>query len=281
VSADRELKLFVDRVLRCRELEDAAKDDTKAVYAELKAANYDKTTVGALVAELRKQEKNPGKFREKNDTLDAYRTAYERASHAHTREAQPNSPQSPDVVNPVAHAKPAPAESKGGTISAPIIEAAREMRARVGEFVDEHITQSREENSSLPTAKPEDDDLLPVSSGTLSPSASPAEKAPEPPPQVTQGSGAPIQKSGLCDTESIPAMAALAADESAAADAAKAETMAGSASAPIPDEAVPAFLRKDHEPTNPSCQKPATCKWARSMASCSMCAQAAIKARAA
>ena len=90
MSADLQFKQLIDRILRCREAEDAAKDDTKEVYAELKALGYDKTAAGALVGELRKKDKDPEKFTERNATLDLYRDAYERAgasrAHTHTRE---------------------------------------------------------------------------------------------------------------------------------------------------------------------------------------------------
>lgn len=83
MTAELEFKRYVDRILRCRSLEDEAKQDTKDVYAEVSSAGYDKTVVGALVAELRKQEKHPAKFQERNETLDVYRDAYHRASHTH------------------------------------------------------------------------------------------------------------------------------------------------------------------------------------------------------
>jgi uncharacterized protein (UPF0335 family) len=91
MSADAQFRAFIDRILRCREAEDEAKEDTKAVYAEMKAEGYDKTVAGALVNELRKQEKNGDKFTEQTAMLDLYREAYERASgtgiaiaHTHT-----------------------------------------------------------------------------------------------------------------------------------------------------------------------------------------------------
>lgn len=91
MSADLQFKQLIDRVLRCREAEDEAKADTKEVYAELKGLGYDKTAAGALVAELRKKDKNPDQFEERNAVLDLYRDAYERAggslAHTHTREA--------------------------------------------------------------------------------------------------------------------------------------------------------------------------------------------------
>lgn len=86
MSAEHQFKQLIDRILRCREAEDEAKEDTKAVYAELKALGYDKTVAGALVSEMRSKSKNPNKFEERNSILDLYRDAYERASHTHVRE---------------------------------------------------------------------------------------------------------------------------------------------------------------------------------------------------
>lgn len=90
MSADLQFKQLIDRILRCREAEDVAKDDTKEVYAELKGLGYDKTAAGALVAEMRKRGKNPDQFEERGAVLDLYRDAYERAggslTHTHTRE---------------------------------------------------------------------------------------------------------------------------------------------------------------------------------------------------
>ena len=93
MSSDAHFRAFIDRIRRCREAEDEAKEDTKAVYAELKAAGYDKTVAGALVNELRKQEKNGDKFEEHSALLDLYRDAYHRASgtvatHVYAREAK-------------------------------------------------------------------------------------------------------------------------------------------------------------------------------------------------
>ncbi len=117
MSADGEFKQLIDRILHCREAEDAAKEDTKAVYAELKGSGYDKTAAGALVAELRKREKNPDKFNEASTVLELYRDAYERASgtivaRAHTHE--------------VSHSLPPPTQAtdKAGEVDAPLASPA-------------------------------------------------------------------------------------------------------------------------------------------------------------
>jgi hypothetical protein len=57
----------------------------------------------------------------------------------------------------------------------------------------------------------------------------------------------------------------------------------GKQAATISEADVPLFLLKDHKPAepklNPDCQKPETCRWAHSQASCSSCAQDAAMAR--
>ena len=85
MSADAKLKAYIDRILRCREAEDAAKDDTKAVYAELAGEGYEKAIVGQVVTFLRKREKDGDKLSEQSAKFDLYLEAYERPSHAHTR----------------------------------------------------------------------------------------------------------------------------------------------------------------------------------------------------
>ena len=86
MSADAKLKAYIDRILRCREVEDEAKQDTKDVYAELAADGYEKAIVGQVVTFLRKREKDGDKVAEQSAKFDLYLEAYERPSHAHTRE---------------------------------------------------------------------------------------------------------------------------------------------------------------------------------------------------
>ena len=88
--ADDQLRAFVDRILRLKEEQDTISDDIKEVYAEAKGNGFDKTAMGALVSELRKQGKDAAKFEEANSILDLYRESYARTSHkrapARTRE---------------------------------------------------------------------------------------------------------------------------------------------------------------------------------------------------
>lgn len=85
---DTRLKSFIDRILRCREAEDDAKEDTKAVYAELAGEGYEKAIVGQVVNFIRKREKNSDKLAEQSAKFDLYLEAYERPSHVHAREGR-------------------------------------------------------------------------------------------------------------------------------------------------------------------------------------------------
>lgn len=86
MSADAKLKAYIDRILRCREAEDLAKEDTKSVYAELAGEGYEKSVVGQVVTFLRKREKDSDKVAEQSAKFNLYLEAYERPSHAHARE---------------------------------------------------------------------------------------------------------------------------------------------------------------------------------------------------
>lgn len=84
-AADAQVRSFVDRIIRLHEEKAAIVGDIKDVFAELKGTGLDKTALGALVRELMRDDK-AGEA-EKAALLDLYRTAYERASRTHAREA--------------------------------------------------------------------------------------------------------------------------------------------------------------------------------------------------
>ncbi|MCZ3377459.1 DUF2312 domain-containing protein [Rhizobium sp. AG207R] len=92
MTADKQLKIYIDRVLRLKEEQDALGDDVRDVYAEAKAEGYDKTVMGKLVAHLRKVLKQgEGAVAEAESVFDTYLQAYHRASGtpvaiAHTHE---------------------------------------------------------------------------------------------------------------------------------------------------------------------------------------------------
>jgi uncharacterized protein (UPF0335 family) len=81
MTADKQLKSYIDRVLRLKEEQDALGDDIRDVYAEAKAEGYDKTVMGKLVAHLRKVLKQgDSAVAEAESIFDTYLQAYHRAS---------------------------------------------------------------------------------------------------------------------------------------------------------------------------------------------------------
>lgn len=92
MTADKQLKAYIDRVLRLKEEQDTIGDDIREIYAEAKAEGYDKTIMGKLVAHLRRELKQgAGAVAEAESIFDTYLNAYQRASGtpvaiAHTHE---------------------------------------------------------------------------------------------------------------------------------------------------------------------------------------------------
>jgi uncharacterized protein (UPF0335 family) len=96
MSADKQLKAYVDRVLRLKEERDTIGDDIREVYAEAKGEGYDKTIMGKLVVHLRKVAKaGADAVDEAECVFDTYLQAYHRASgtpvatHTHEEEFDP------------------------------------------------------------------------------------------------------------------------------------------------------------------------------------------------
>jgi uncharacterized protein (UPF0335 family) len=96
MTADKQLKSYIDRVLRLKEEQDALGQDIRDVYAEARAEGYDKTVMGKLVAHLRKVLKEgDGAIAEAESIFDTYLHAYQRASgmpvatHTHEEEFDP------------------------------------------------------------------------------------------------------------------------------------------------------------------------------------------------
>ena len=96
MSADIELKSYIDRVLRMKQEQDQLGQDIRDVYAEAKSAGFDKTIMGKLVAHLRKVLKEGDlAVSEQEDAFGTYLLAYNRASgtplatHAHEGKYDP------------------------------------------------------------------------------------------------------------------------------------------------------------------------------------------------
>ncbi|MFK3965707.1 GapR family DNA-binding domain-containing protein [Ensifer adhaerens] len=95
MSADKQLKAYIDRVLRLKEEQDTLGDDIREVYAEAKSEGYDKTIMGKLVAHLRKVAKSgQDAVSEQEMNFDTYLQAYHRASgtavatHTHEKNSE-------------------------------------------------------------------------------------------------------------------------------------------------------------------------------------------------
>jgi uncharacterized protein (UPF0335 family) len=84
MSADTIVKSSIDRILRLKEEQDSLAADIREVYAEAKGNGYDKTALGEVVSYLRKVEKKGKDACEERDAaFGMYLDAYERAS-SHT-----------------------------------------------------------------------------------------------------------------------------------------------------------------------------------------------------
>lgn len=87
--SDAQYAAFIDLVIVCREAEDKAKAETKALYAEIAEAGEDKTAIGLLVRELRLSNKDRVKAEIRDAAVEDGRIRYRRgkASHVRAREA--------------------------------------------------------------------------------------------------------------------------------------------------------------------------------------------------
>ncbi|RWC77743.1 MAG: DUF2312 domain-containing protein [Mesorhizobium sp.] len=257
-----QLRAFVDRILRLKEEQDTIGDDIKEVYAELKGVGFDRTAVGALVTELRKKSKDGAAFEERNSILDLYRSAYEEAT------------------KPQAHA-----------------------RARTRENIEKfppHDVET-EQNSSDLTSSPETTDTAGAEPPPSAPATNSNSIAGVPAPQsptATREAGADPLAAPAAVSE-IPGHATSGAADGQpskpSSEAARAKND-GPQKAVIGQEGpvrghseqavtnsdadVPAFLKKAPSPApNPDCQKPQSCRWSHSQASCAKCANDAAIAR--
>lgn len=84
MSAEAEIKQFIDRILRLKEEQDTLGEDIREVYAEAKERGYDKTVLGNVVSHLRKVEKlGRDTLSEREAIFELYLTAYETGGRAH------------------------------------------------------------------------------------------------------------------------------------------------------------------------------------------------------
>ncbi len=91
--SDADFASYVDRIMACRDAEDAAKADTKLVYAAAADAGIDKTALGLFVRIERMDQTQVIKANRKDELTEEYRARYRRgkASHVRVREAAADS----------------------------------------------------------------------------------------------------------------------------------------------------------------------------------------------
>ncbi|TPN26598.1 DUF2312 domain-containing protein [Mesorhizobium sp. B2-3-3] len=286
-----QLRAFVDRILRLKEEQDTIGDDIKEVYAELKGCGFDRTAVGALVTELRKKSKDGAAFEEHNSILDLYRTAYEdggKKAQAHARAR----------VRENIEKFPVEKRSDGGTK----IVMTHENIATGLPPHDAKTGEINEQNSSDLTSSPETTDTAGAEPPPSAPAINPNSVAAVPTPQTptaTKEAGAdpltaPADNSpdranpGGADghrSEPNPSEAGARNDDARTVIDQVGDKPSGirrdeGQAVSISDADVPAFLKKTPSPApNPDCQKPQSCRWSHSQASCAKCANDAAVAR--
>jgi uncharacterized protein (UPF0335 family) len=78
MSAEAQIKSFIERIIRLKDEQDAIGEDIKAVYAEAKSLGFDKTGLGDVVTHLRKiEKKGADTIAEKEAIFDIYLSAYQ------------------------------------------------------------------------------------------------------------------------------------------------------------------------------------------------------------
>jgi uncharacterized protein (UPF0335 family) len=153
MSAEAEIKQFIDRILRLKEEQDTLSEDIREVYAEAKGRGYDKTVLGNVVSHLRKVEKlGRDTLNEREAIFDLYLTAYETGGRApasaRTRESIEEFPVNARLVATVANAVQTEA-GRAALITAVDIMIEREERIDpdTGEIFDD-IGEGQESPSS-------------------------------------------------------------------------------------------------------------------------------------
>ncbi len=140
MSANAEIKQFIDRIIRLKEEQDTLGEDIREVYAEAKGRGYDKTAMGGVVAHVRKVEKlGRDALHEREAIFDLYLTAYQGSSHtpapAHTRENIEEFP--PETASECA------APEKDAAADEQHVEATVEQRSSASNFEPPAFLQSQ------------------------------------------------------------------------------------------------------------------------------------------
>jgi uncharacterized protein (UPF0335 family) len=160
MSAEAEIKQFIDRILRLKEEQDTLGEDIREVYAEAKGRGYDKTVLGNVVSHLRKVEKlGRDTINEREAIFDLYLTAYETGGRAHaparTRENIEEFPADAQLVATVANA----VQTKAGRITAVDImiegDEAEYIDPEMGEITNSLETANEMDGGAIAAVKDE------------------------------------------------------------------------------------------------------------------------------
>lgn len=146
MSAEAEIKQFIDRILRLKEEQDTLGEDIREVYAEAKGRGYDKTVLGNVVSHLRKVAKlGNDTLNEREAIFDLYLTAYETGGRApasaRTRENIEEFPVDARLVATVANAVQTETGRKALIAAVDImIEREERIDPETGEILDDTVS---------------------------------------------------------------------------------------------------------------------------------------------
>lgn len=75
--ASGQIRSYIDRILRLKAEQDDLAADIREIYAEAKSNGFDKTALGQVVTQIRKEEKNPERYAELTELARLYMDSYE------------------------------------------------------------------------------------------------------------------------------------------------------------------------------------------------------------
>jgi uncharacterized protein (UPF0335 family) len=280
MSADAEIKQFIDRILRLKEEQDTLGEDIREVYAEAKGRGYDKTVLGNVVSHLRKVAKlGNDTLSEREAIFDLYLTAYETGGRppasARTRENIEEFPVDARLVATVANAVQTETGRKALIAAVDImIEREERIDPETGEILDDTVGGDDVDRSAMRASSA-------VEVGATNSPETATDITPDP---HTLGA-ADGQRS---IHSSSPAGAKSDGPNTIVGQVRESEYgISGSEEEQAVDQFTPpAFLKSASEAPkeNPQCQKAAKgeqCKFSHSAATCWRCTEAAMKEKSA
>ncbi|KQU96808.1 hypothetical protein ASD00_18350 [Ensifer sp. Root31] len=276
MSADKQLKAYIDRVLRLKEEQDTLGDDIREVYAEAKSEGYDKTIMGKLVAHLRKIAKSgEDAVSEQEMNFDTYLQAYHRASgtavatHTHEEQYDPNTGEILDgsvdakLVQTIAAGVQTETGRKALIAAVDIMierEDAQERRSDGGLDI---ITKHTEIATNEGGAKPDSVDMAQGSVPDLEPSGPDVNGQPNSPEEATKFLTKAEEGAEAKGTATVDPVSRAEAEtdrqrssEAGPTDGRRQGGVEPSAAAVAP---APSFLTKPPSPLRPNCQRPENC----------------------